>query len=469
MSNSPSTRTDLGQVPVTARQQALDAQLNVFTNTPPPSPTSPPDHHGTKIDTNGKSGESVPSKEATKKQRPLTSREHFNLTYKEIKFLGAGDNGNAYAAIAKSSLAKIRVKHHDNFSPDFFDDVRACMVVVKFAKDDNLEGDLTNEIEFLTQHFTPTSGRLSHAIDAHLDGDCQWLAMPFCAGGDLSNLLDDLPTAISMSFRWHIAAQLAEALLFMYFGVNDANTAPATPPAWAHHVIHGDLFAGNTLLVPRSIGFPDLVVADFGRARSLEHEWGDHQNKRIARLRFQHSQCSDINFIGIILNSIKLQSLSAARTCGHDGFGSKIDQYTVYDDSCTQCEHVVSAMLDPPPETEEDLFQSTIEQLMSFGTCRPDFADAYNVLVAFIKAAKTNMARTFEPLDPEVVEYFSAKKMSDEMLKKSLGLREPARTLPAASIKKKVKGRTPGSKQQKGTLIAQYRELPESNFRCTPS
>ncbi|KAK3071991.1 hypothetical protein LTR53_007621 [Teratosphaeriaceae sp. CCFEE 6253] len=169
-----------------------------------------------------------------------------NLT---IKLLGAGDNGEAHLALPKrtadtfnSSLdagapldAALRAAQRDLF-------------VVKFAKPDNLEGDLENEIWFMTA----------------------WLALPLCRGGTLQAFLKQFPEAVSPAFIWHVGAQVIGALLYLHHGIVDPIASVAPVADWPM-VFHEDCYPCNLLLRPAPAfgAFPDVVLADFGRAAAV--------------------------------------------------------------------------------------------------------------------------------------------------------------------------------------------------------
>ncbi|KAK3072593.1 hypothetical protein LTR53_006547 [Teratosphaeriaceae sp. CCFEE 6253] len=194
-----------------------------------------------------------------------------NLT---IKLLGAGDNGEAHLALPKrtadtfnSSLdagapldAALRAAQRDLF-------------VVKFAKPDALEGDLENEIWFMTAvmgDLLREHAHLTHALDCCLGDGVQWLALPLCRGGTLQAFLKQFPDAVSPAFIWHVGAQVIGALLYLHHGILDQAT-DITPAADWPMVFHEDCYPCNLLLQPAQAfgAFPDVVLADFGRAAAV--------------------------------------------------------------------------------------------------------------------------------------------------------------------------------------------------------
>ena len=100
-----------------------------------------------------------------------SSRVHFNERYCEVKFLGSGDNGDTYAAICKENAATILAKHDFLKTKASYNELRENLVAVKFYKDNNVEGDLQNEIEFLNNSFTESHLNMTAAIDSHWDSN----------------------------------------------------------------------------------------------------------------------------------------------------------------------------------------------------------------------------------------------------------------------------------------------------------
>lgn len=231
------------------------------------------------------------------------SQSHFRQTYVQVKYLGEGDNGYTFAA-ASRSLANQILASHGQRTQAFYDDIRANLVAVKFAKDVNLEGDLSNEIRFLTQSITASHPRITPCLDSHMDGAVQWLALPFCGGGDLKGFIRKHQSDLNTAFVWHVGLQLAQGIVFLLYGITDSeNMTPARD--WPS-VRHGDVWSGNTLLSPASSSsgsfrdFPDIVIADFGRAQQLMKG-----ATKTERLRHMSGQIADINQIGATMATLQ--------------------------------------------------------------------------------------------------------------------------------------------------------------------
>ncbi|KAK5116249.1 hypothetical protein LTR62_008576 [Meristemomyces frigidus] len=193
------------------------------------------------------------------------SKAHFDQQYVRIQGLGEGDNGETHAAITKADANKVLshryLGHAKHFDPQ-------VLVVVKFYKPDNLEGDLSSEIEFMRDSMPGKHHLSTHLLDSHLDGATQWLTVPYCNGGTLERFIDHYPEALSTSFIWHVGLQLIESLCYLMLGIEDVSNL--TPVANWPQIYHADVFCCNILLRPsnHSSGFPDVVIADFGRART---------------------------------------------------------------------------------------------------------------------------------------------------------------------------------------------------------
>lgn len=240
------------------------------------------------------------------------SRQDFRRFYHEVKYLGSGDNGNTFAAISKQNADQIAVKHGYRKTQAYFNELRDYLVAVKYCKDAFDENDLENEIMFLTKTMPIDHPCYTACVRACVDDglNVQWLALPFCSGGDLGSFLGKFPHAISLSFRWHVAHQLASALLFLLYGITDpSQTQPA--PHWPH-VSHSDIFLSNLLLAPngRFGDFPDVIVADFGRATEYESENDDG---------YLGSQVFDIQSLGTVIDDMKETIISKGARSFHAG------------------------------------------------------------------------------------------------------------------------------------------------------
>lgn len=96
---------------------------------------------------------------------------------------------------------------------------------------------------------------------------------------------------IPRAFVWHVGFQLAEALLFLFFGITDFKDGKAVPH-WPL-ICNRDVHSGNVFLQPRSKGicndglgnFPDIVLADFGEAKNFSPADVTYQRDQLEQLR----------------------------------------------------------------------------------------------------------------------------------------------------------------------------------------
>ena len=235
------------------------------------------------------------------------SHRHYRQLYHEVKYISSGDNGETFAAIKKTDADKIAARHQHLKTEAYFDELRYHLVAVKLCKDYFIENDLEQEIIFLTHSLKVRHPCFTSCLNVCLDDKqgIQWLALSFISGGDLSDFVDDMPHALSLSFRWHVASQLCEALLVLLYGVT---TPSAQMPAMGWPLVaHGDIFLGNLLLRPNgSFGvFPDIVIADFGRA--AEYRENDEEYLR--------AQVHDIHCIAMVLDNLKESSVRDGHYC----------------------------------------------------------------------------------------------------------------------------------------------------------
>ena len=102
-----------------------------------------------------------------------------------------------------------------------------------------------------------------------------WDRNLYAVGGGVLGFIKDFPKDLTLSLRWHMVANMAEALLFL-FKIEEVNDLPASAPQ-SLEITHGDIFVGSTLLGKPDIhdanGFSTCVLADFGRAKDTDGEW----------------------------------------------------------------------------------------------------------------------------------------------------------------------------------------------------
>ncbi|TKA29445.1 hypothetical protein B0A50_03457 [Salinomyces thailandicus] len=212
------------------------------------------------------------------------SHRHLSQTHHELCVLGFGYNGETYLALPKTSLADLP----EDLTPE---NLTPHLIVAKFNHPDVTSHPLASEITVMKQ--VPPHRHLISHLASHHDGPIQWLTLPFCPGGDLASFIRCRSYVPSISFASHCILQLTHALAFLYFGIS--NLFPSNPseeqqpnPNWKP-VHHGDLNANNIFLRPAPSAdeaygnFPDLVLADFGRARALPEDPSAYEKHRHLR------------------------------------------------------------------------------------------------------------------------------------------------------------------------------------------
>lgn len=345
--------------------------------------------------------------------RPLPqfdrSRAHFRQNYHEVKFLGEGDNGETHAAISKADTAAVLADHHPHTEP-FYKAIRSKLVAVKFAKDQNCEGDLTNEILFLTQTITASHPNVISCIDSFLKRTSQWLAMPFCSGGTLQDFVCDIDHLLGASFTSYVGLQAASAVAFLHFGIKD--TADMTPAQGWPTVFHGDIFAGNVLVRPATSnepgfrGFPNIVLADFGRAKQIGE---NASNDEIGEYR--SSQAADIRGVSSLMGECKY-----CPGYGYPRCFSHLDEPS--DDRCRDCLPCAEEKRKILAKQRLDEWVGRLEQPSSF----EDPSSELTLLTDFVEAAEAMRADHYEDLPVEALAKLNSVKISNDVLDKALGL-----------------------------------------------
>ncbi|KAK5120798.1 hypothetical protein LTR85_005865 [Meristemomyces frigidus] len=306
-----------------------------------------------------------------------------------VKDLGAGDNGETYCAISKYDADRVVATHsaYNNLTPACFDELRAKLTVVKFYKPSNIEGDLSNEINFLTKAITTKHPRITSWIDSHMRGGSQSLTLPLCSGGNLESFTEEHGATFSPSSS----------------GMQDMTPAPGHPS-----VFHGDLRSGNTVLRPWedsdcSFGnYPNMVVADFGRAQKLHED--APCGERAHHLR---SQWRDVGQIGCTMSYLRsmMRYLIAKQDCA------------VHCGATERCSAGLTAMHAKSSSLTDSTLGLWIEQ---FSTIASDgskpITDCLPFLTRFLATAKRQRALCYEPLSAEAIAYMSGKKVSNEEL-----------------------------------------------------
>lgn len=199
------------------------------------------------------------------------SRQHFRQYYYEIRDspLGAGAYGEVYLGVSKDKANALLAQSGKMSRTELHNALRAGLVAIKIpsvflrhAEDTENMPDLLTEIHMMRNLLTIPHPRIIPHLGGYAQGSVQWLVTPYVTGGSLEDLAEKYSHAISLSFIWHLAAQVAEGLLFLQFGIG-ADGALTPLPGWPG-ISHGDIHAGNVLMRPSTGRFPDAVLADFG-------------------------------------------------------------------------------------------------------------------------------------------------------------------------------------------------------------
>ncbi|KAK5697029.1 hypothetical protein LTR17_024071 [Elasticomyces elasticus] len=322
------------------------------------------------------------------------STDSFKIRHYIIKPLGSGDNGETYAAIRKSDAGLCLAESQGRHDASYYAALRRKVVVVKFAKDDNLEGDLTNEITMLRDVLSTPNPYFTTAIETFLCGPLQWLTLPYHRGGNVQSFLLDHPEDATLGFRWHTGACVARAMLYLLYGITD--TAEFEPRPNAPRVTHSDLWSVNLLLDAASMEgtsaasdrYPDIIVADWGRGK----HYGNTPQDQAAH---QEAQTWDIQTLGHNLSFMN----------GIGGWFAPIAS----------------------PQVQESERQLTVwqDRFQNFHAtnCTPEVAawSAIVVLQQFVTEADEQSRDHFQPLSQSARNALRKESFTDELLEATVG------------------------------------------------
>ena len=317
------------------------------------------------------------------------SQAHYRQNNITVKLLGAGDNGTAYAAISKADANMIIAKHCGS-AQALHDKIRSELQAVKFAKETNLEGDLSNEVKFLTKAVTVKHPRITPALDSHLDGKTQYSALPFCSGGNLQRFIDKHGASLPVAFVWHVGVQLTEAVCFLL-----------QHPG----VAHCDIWSENTLLRPTTDAdadsafgnYPDAVVADFGRAIKIEPDEPLAVQQWLVR-----QQLNDIAQVASTLQFMR-RDMRWARLMSPNRIHCPAC-FTSCREPCHEC------CTDAKSATVLDVW---LAQFVTIATTSDNIAQGLAFLEGFAAAARQQRAENYRPLPDTVSADLAAVKITD--------------------------------------------------------
>ncbi|KAI7162704.1 hypothetical protein KC349_g1842 [Hortaea werneckii] len=290
--------------------------------------------------------------------------------------------GEIYLAIKKQTANEILAAHinSDGSIHDLHSALREHLIALKL---DHIEGgalaglDLASEIDFMTQQIPYPHPRLLPCIDAHCEDGKAWLATPFCSGGNLMTFCTR--QTAPLAFIWHVGFQVAEAIAFLHFGVDEGDAFNGQT-GWPV-LCHADLHPGNIFLRlascegPRTFGnYPNIVLGDFGCAGSLNGTDNGRRDTVISDRK------QDIINIGHLLELL-------SKTCIHN------------DDELVQ-------------------FIGQLKDYDNFGVADCFFGKA--LLSDVVQTANRRRRDTYEDLCPIVIDDLSQVKVSDDVLNHAL-------------------------------------------------
>lgn len=292
--------------------------------------------------------------------------------------------GETYLAIKRQIADEILAAHtnSDSSIEDLYSALREQLVALKL---DHIEGgalvglDLASEIAFMIQQIPYPHPRLLPCIDAHCEDGKAWLATPFCSGGNLMTFCTR--HTAPLAFIWHVGLQVADAIAFLHFGVDDGDAFNGQT-GWPV-LCHADLYPGNIFLHlasyegPMTFGnYPNLVLGDFGCAGSLNCTDNRRQDTVISDRK------QDMINIGHLLDVLYKTS-------------------TQYDDELVQ-------------------FITLFKGYDNFSVADCFFSKA--LLSDFAQAADGRRRETYQDLSPAVIEELSQAKVSNDVFDHALGV-----------------------------------------------
>ena len=203
--------------------------------------------------------------------------------------------------------------------------------------------------------------------------------------------------------------------MFLLFGIKDTDDRNVQPPADWPVMYHADIFAGNILLgSPTGSsfgGFPEVVIADFGRAKCYENQLPNiPHNSRLMKMRQKLSKVKDIHSIGSVLDSISgiYTSAMAQKACLSQLCDNGGEPY----EGCVKFEPLILN-----PEPPEALYEESVMRLASVGLdAHNDMLDALAMLRDFIETATQERAKHIQEVLPEAARYLGKVEISNKEL-----------------------------------------------------
>lgn len=248
-----------------------------------------------------------------------------------------------------------------------FELLRPHVQVMKLWSNSDFETPLKKEVDILKLLQPCEHPSIVKLID--VAEDYKWYTMPTYAGGDLFALVSVMHAGpklyVPQAFAWHVAAQLASALLFVHFGIDQHGVQQ---PDWPV-MIHNDLHLGNFFFdIPGgSYGnYPNIVLGDFGKGSVLEERAPEHKIKE-----FFEQRETDVIDLTKIMKEFN-------RNGGDKTFTIEV--------------------------------RKLIQEAVRDGNSNQES------LLSFIKKAQEERDRLYKPLSPEVLNYLNKQVLVDEDL-----------------------------------------------------
>ncbi|KAK5174574.1 uncharacterized protein LTR77_001655 [Saxophila tyrrhenica] len=318
----------------------------------------------------------------------ISSEEHFRRSHRIIKFLASGSNGSCHLTIARDDLDRIRTAYQCHGSRDkLCSNLRECLVVVKFYTPHSLDGfDLENEVALLEMPVLRHKPQITSLINFFREDTCQWMTMEYVPGSTLTALVKNCYQHIHLGLQWHIALQIANALLLFHWGITDSEDMT---PHSKHYpkLTYMDMHGGKFLL-----GF-DVVLSDFGRSWEYD-ESRPHDPDTPGRFRACRRQ--DYEKLGCMMQKIFVTTKvgKVNSICKHCGCSTC---RACPDFNCKGCFRVASGpSVRPQLSVEERQFLSWAKKL------RRSVAETEEDLAALLKQF-TDVARTQQRWDVPLI------------------------------------------------------------------
>lgn len=302
----------------------------------------------------------------------MSNKKRFEESHYILKELTTSSSSTIYLSLPKTAADEILLSFSKSSrTPEDRNGAIASLkercCAAKVCNSSKYSAVLGHEIatlQLLSRHNHPN---LVQFLNADVDGN--WFTMPLYPGGSLEDLTHVLwrleNPALPSAFVWHVTLQLASALLFLHFGISTDGTKQEDWPL----LLHGDMHGGNVLfsdldeMPERTRTYPNVVLADFGKARRFADDDGGGSKPRDD---FLHLQMKDITNLAVYLERL----------------GNR---------------------------TEDESFRNAVTGLLEVEQAKKGAdknRDARRVLLRLVKDARKKRDKMYEPLPRELEELF---------------------------------------------------------------